>query len=328
MRFSSLVAVAAATAPVAVFAKGRMGYALGSRLPDGSCKTTSDYVADFAVLKDTSTFVRTYSAVDAGDSSGPVCYVPGALLPAAQQAGFQVVIGLWADTDTAFNADVTEFMKYAKQYQSAIYAVTVGSEALYRNQQDSTTGLTASGLLSQIQSFSKTMTNAGLSFKIGTADSWNKYQDGTADPIISSGLCTILLVNAFGYWQQQTISNATATYLDDLQQAYGRIQSVAGSTTSIELWNGETGWPTDGGTDYGAAQAGTANAQTFWKQGVCAALDWNYDVFFFEAFDEPWKPASNGADGQPGDETHWGAYKSDRSSKFSDYSCSYTTPNY
>ena len=170
------------------------------------------------MLKDTSTFVRTYSAVDAGDSSGPVCYVPGALLPAAQQAGFQVVIGLWydsinptqclkdrafllllvltlpsrADTDTAFNADVTEFMKYAKQYQSAIYAVTVGSEALYRNQQDSTTGLTASGLLSQIQSFSKTMTNAGLSFKIGTADSWNKYQDGTADPIISSGLCTIL----------------------------------------------------------------------------------------------------------------------------------------
>ena len=53
-------------------------------------------------------------------------------------------------------------------------------------------------------------------------------------------------MNAFGYWQGQLISNATATYLDDLQQAYGHIQDVAGSTTSIELWNGETGWPTDG----------------------------------------------------------------------------------
>ena len=148
-------------------------------------------------------------------------------------------------------------------------------------------------------------------------------------------------MNAFGYWQGQLISNATATYLDDLQQAYGHIQDVAGSTTSIELWNGETGWPTDGmthnflyrdladfilgGTNYGAATAGTANAETFYKQGVCAALDWNFNVFYFEAFDEPWKPASTGADGQPGNENHWGAYNADRSPKFSDYSCTYSS---
>ena len=56
----------------------------------------------------------------------------------------------------------------------------------------------------------------------------------------------IRLVNAFGYWQGQEISNASATYLDDLQQAFGVIQSVAGSTDKIELWNGETGWPTTG----------------------------------------------------------------------------------
>ena len=63
--------------------------------PDGSCKTQADYAADFAVLKDTSTIVRTYSNVDGGDSSGPLCYVPGALLPAAKAAGFQVVLGVW-----------------------------------------------------------------------------------------------------------------------------------------------------------------------------------------------------------------------------------------
>ena len=32
MLFSSLVAVAAATTPLAVYAKGQLGYALGSRL--------------------------------------------------------------------------------------------------------------------------------------------------------------------------------------------------------------------------------------------------------------------------------------------------------
>jgi glucan 1,3-beta-glucosidase len=68
---------------------------------------------------------------------------------------------------------------------------------------------------------------------------------GTADDVIK-GKPDILLVNAFGFWQGEEIGNATHTYFDDLMQAYTHIQSVAGSTTSIELWNGETGWPSDG----------------------------------------------------------------------------------
>ena len=82
-----------------------------------------------------------------------------------------------------------------------------------------------------------------------------------------------------------------------------------------------------GGTNYGAATAGTKEAYYFWKQGVCAALDWDFNVFYFEAFDEPWKPASTGADGQPGNENHWGAYNADRSPKFDDYSCKYLVPD-
>ena len=54
------------------------------------------------------------------------------------------------------------------------------------------------------------------------------------------------LVNAFGFWQGQEIGNATATYLDDLMQAFTRIQHIAGSIDAIEVWNGETGWPTTG----------------------------------------------------------------------------------
>lgn len=71
-----------------------------------------------------------------------------------------------------------------------------------------------------------------------------------------------------------------------------------------------------GGTDYGSAKAGTDNAATFFKNGVCAALDWGVNVFYFEAFDEPWKPKSAGTNGQFGDEAHWGAYSSDRVAKF------------
>ena len=50
-------------------------------------------------------------------------------------------------------------------------------------------------------------------------------------------------INAFGFWQGQDIKNATHTYFDDIMQAYAHIGSV-NPGNKIELWNGETGWPT------------------------------------------------------------------------------------
>ena len=70
---------------------------------DGSCKAQADYAADLVVLKDTATIVRTYANVDAGDTSGPICYVPGALLPAAKAAGVKVILGIWYDNPKADN---------------------------------------------------------------------------------------------------------------------------------------------------------------------------------------------------------------------------------
>lgn len=102
-----------------------------------------------------------------------------------------------------------------------------------------------------------------------------------------------------------------------MAQALGHIQSVTGSVDAIEFWTGETGWPTDGGSNYGAATASTANANTFFHQGVCAALAWGTNVFYFEAFDEPWKPASVGQAGTPAIETTWGAMTANRGTKFS-----------
>lgn len=90
---------------------------------------------------------------------------------------------------------------------------------------------------------------------------------------------------------------------------------MAGSLDSVEFWNGETGWPTDGGTNYSAATASTSLAAQYYSQAVCGMLDWGVNVFYFEAFDEPWKPASTGDNGEAEDETHWGAMNADRSEK-------------
>jgi len=299
MRFLTILPVALVAAPALVSAGGSLGFALGDKKSDGTCKFQADYTADFATLSGTSKLVRVYAASD--------CNTAQQILPAAKAAGFQVILGIWPDTDESYAADKAAVVQYAPQYDDQVYAITVGSETLYRG------NFTGSTLLEKIQDVKSAV---GSSFKVGTADSWNKYQDGTADPLINGG-ADILLCNAFSYWQGQTIANATADFFDDIMQAFGHIQAVAGSASSgPELWVGETGWPTAGST-YQAAVPGVASAQTFWSQAVCGMLDWGVNVFSFEAFDEPWKPLSTGADGSVADETHWGVWNADRTSKYS-----------
>lgn len=342
MLVSSIILSLFATAPLQVFAAGTLGYALGSRHIDGSCKSVDDYKEDFDFLNKISPnppstplkqldphteklpIVRTYAQVDRANQSA-VCNVSGTILPAAHDKGFKVVIGLWAES---LDAEITEFHQYAKQYESAVYAVTVGSESLYRyyHQTDGhTTGLSNEELNGAINNYTQAMLDLDLKFPVGTADSWNVYDDGTADQIIQNTNVTILLVNAFGYWQNQPICNASLTYFDDMTRAYTQINSVAGRP--IELWNGETGWPTTAGASYGLAVDGVNEAYTFFKQGVCALLGWNKNVFYFEAFDEPWKQPSIGLSNQSEPETGWGLYNSDRSPKFpnNDYSCTFDT---
>ncbi|KAE8446512.1 hypothetical protein EG329_011975 [Mollisiaceae sp. DMI_Dod_QoI] len=267
-----LAALVLAAAPALVAARGSLGFALGDKKADGTCKFQADYAADFKTLGGTSKLVRGYAASD--------CNTAQEILPAAKAAGFQVILGIWPDTDESYAADKAAVVKYAPQYADQVYAITVGSETMYRG------NFTGDQLLAKIKDVKSAL---GGKFKVGTADSWNKYQDGTADPLIKGG-ADILLCNAFSYWQGQTIANSTGSFFDDVMQAFGRIQSVAGSTTSgPELWVGEVGWPTAGDA-YQNAVPGTSNAQTFWQKGICGILDWGVNVFSFEAFDEPWKP--------------------------------------
>lgn len=93
------------------------------------------------------------------------------------------------------------------------------------------------------------------------------------------------LANGFAYWQGKSGDDAVHTYFDDMAQALQRVQQINGSLSSIEFWNGETGWPTDGGTNYGTADAGTGNAASYYQNAVCGSLGWNLNSFYFEAFD-------------------------------------------
>ncbi|KAJ0326235.1 hypothetical protein COL5a_007059 [Colletotrichum fioriniae] len=304
MRSTSVLAAFLASAPGLALASGYLGFALGSKQPDGQCKYQADYEADFRAIRDASgsSIVRIYAA----DQCNTAQYI----LPAAKKEEFQVVLGIWApadsdrpDTEESCAADKAAILKHTPGYEDQVYAITVGSESMYRG------NFTGTELADKI----KDMKKAAPLFKIGTADSWNKYQDGTADAVIKEA--DILLTNAFSYWQGQTRDNATACFFDSIMQAFGRIQSVSGSLTKPELWVGETGWPSEG-AKYQQAIPGQDNAQAFYDSGVCGMVNWGFNVFFFEAFDEPWKPHAIGEDGSEAPETHWGGMKADRAPKY------------
>ncbi|KAF2189755.1 glycoside hydrolase family 17 protein [Zopfia rhizophila CBS 207.26] len=300
MRFPTIAASALAVTPAVVSAAGTMGFALGTKLPGGECKTQKDYEEDFKAISEASgaKMVRGYAASD--------CNFTKNVLPAAAEKGFKVMLGIWADYDESFANDTNAITSVAKQYTEQIYAVTVGSETLYRG------NFTGDELKDKIKTV-KDQLPKGI--KVGTADSWNKFADGTADPII--GTVDIILINAFAFWQGAGQDNATHVYLDDMFQAVGHIETIAGGPDKTpEIWNGETGWPTADGTDYGDAKGGLENAEEFWKNGFCALLDWGFNAFYFEAFDEPGKPASIGDNGKKADETTWGAMTADRKAKF------------
>ncbi|EEH08340.1 beta-glucosidase [Histoplasma capsulatum G186AR] len=298
MRLSSLLPLALAVSPAVVSAAGTFGFAMGVKNADGSCKTQKDFEDDFDVLKAHTRLVRTYSASDCDNAL--------TIIPAAKAKGFKVVLGIWPDVETSFKADTAILKKAVKGNEDVISAITVGSETLYRG------NFTGPELLAKINDVKKQIPGV----RVGTADSWNKYDDGTADALIHGGV-DYLLVNAFAFWQAQEVGNATATLFDDMARAMAHIQKVAGSRAKdIYIATGETGWPTDGGSNYGNAKAGTSNAKTFHDKGVCALLAWNVDVFFFEAFDEPWKPDSVGDNGKAASEKHWGMYTADRKAKY------------
>ena len=82
------------------------------------------------------------------------------------------------DTDESFNNDTAALQASVPGYEAQVFGITVGSEALYRG------SLTATQLLSKIQEVESMFPN----LTIGTADSWNKYADGTADPLIKGGV--------------------------------------------------------------------------------------------------------------------------------------------
>ncbi|CUS22513.1 LAQU0S05e07074g1_1 [Lachancea quebecensis] len=302
MKFSTIASLAAVGVS-SVSAVGDLGFNLGVKNNDGTCKSTEDYAKDLKILKDHTSTVKVYAASD--------CNTLQNLGPAAESAGFSVFVGVWPNDDAHFSAEKEALQSYLPNIKtSTVKGILVGSEALYRED------MTASELASKISEVKSLVADIkdsdGNSYSgtlVGTVDSWNVLVDGGNSDVIKAS--DMVMANAFSYWQGQTMENASYSFFDDIMQAMQTIQTVKG--TDIPFWVGETGWPTDG-TNFESSYPGTDNAAQFWQEGICAMRAWGVNVLVFEAFDEDWKPNTSGTSDV---EKHWGVWTSGDELKYS-----------
>lgn len=251
---------------------GMLGFALGNKRVDGSCKSTADYQEDLHAIEENSgsRIVRVYSAAE--------CDSAAQILPAARAQGFKVLLGVWPDTAESFAKDKSVIASVAPLYVQELYGVSVGSEALYRKVFD------GEQLLQKIIEI-KDVLPEGV-HRIGTADTWNKIVDGTADAVIAHHDVNLVLANAFAYWSPS--SNPDEAFRDQMQRVKSHIGRRGKKRVSdeIEVWTGETGWPSDGGSDNRESKAGTAAAASYYHRTMCESIVGGMNIFAFEAFDE------------------------------------------
>lgn len=306
MQFKYLTVLAAAVSSVSAI--GDLAFNIGVKDNSGNCKSTEEYESDFSVLESQSKIVKTYAVSD--------CNTLQNLGPAAEEAGFQVMFGIWPNDDAHFEEEKQALKDYLPNISvDTVKVFTVGSEALYRED------MTADELADKISDIKDTLKDIkdknGKSYssvQVGTVDSWNILVDGGSKPAIDAS--DFVFANAFSYWQGQTSKNASYSFFDDIMQALQTIQTAKG--TDIDFWVGETGWPTDG-TNFESADPTLENAKNYWQNAICAMRGWGVNVAVFEAFDEEWKPNTSGTSDV---EKHWGVFDDNNKPKF-DLSCDF-----
>jgi len=262
------------------------------RTPQDTCPSLAQVEVDVAALVQISNRVRIYSLDD--------CQGALLLLQAINNlnAPLTVTLGIWLDEwyATEFNPEWAALITVIQTVGlSKVEAIIVGSETQYRKDFSLTL---LEGFLANITT---TLSHYGYSnIKVATAD--------VIYNLIGSDLLNhepVIYVNQFPFWEGKGVNVSVSLIASTVQQ-------IVPSAHGKQILIGETGWPT-AGKSYNDAYPGLSQAQEYLNDLVCYFYHQNISYFWFEAFDEPWKPDTSGLN--LGVEPYFGVYTQDRQPK-------------
>lgn len=248
----------------------RKGFNIGAQNADGTCKSQAQWAQDFKGMKNLpGNFkdVRVYAASD--------CNTLELAVPAAKDAGVQLLVGIWTEDDAHYSAEKAALEAAITKYGvDWISAVSVGSEDLYRG--DTNAGRLAEqvydvrGMISQDK-------YGGKGIWVGHVDTYNAWNASSADLI---NAVDFVGVDAYPYWQGVTPDQGQSTFQKAIDETLGFINQY---NPAAKLWITETGWPT-AGPNFGNSVANKANAKTFWDAVLCKYAS-QYSIWWYTLHD-------------------------------------------
>ena len=201
------------------------------------------------------------------------------------------------DTELAANAianlaEVDRGIELAKEFDDIVVAVNVGNEALVEWNDHMVP-------LEQVITYIRRV-KAAIDQPVTTADNYEWWiKDGA--PLAAE--VDFLGIHTYPAWEEKTIDEAMPYTIENLQRVR---DALPGKPIAIL----EAGWASTA-IEFGDRASEAAQERYFtelkdWATGM------NMTVFFFEAFDEPWKGNPNNPLGA---EKHWGLFFVDRTPK-------------
>ncbi|MEJ2523307.1 MAG: glycosyl hydrolase [Gammaproteobacteria bacterium] len=189
-------------------------------------------------------------------------------------------------------AEIQRGIELARRYDDIVVAVNVGNEALV----DWNDHMVP---VEKVIQYVRQVRNA-IPQPVTVADNYVWWAEEGA-PLAAE--VDFLGIHTYPAWEEKTIDEALPYTIENLE----RVRAALPDKPIAVL---EAGWATTA-SEFGD-RAGEAAQARYYRELKEWAADANVTVFFFEAFDEPWK---GNPDNPLGAEKHWGIFFVDRTPK-------------
>lgn len=188
--------------------------------------------------------------------------------------------------------EIARGIEMAQQFEDIVVAVNVGNEALVEWNDHMVT-------LSKVIDYVRQV-KAAIDQPVTVADNYEWWiQDGA--PLAAE--VDFIGVHTYPAWEEKTIDEGLSYTIENLE-------GVRAALPDKPIAVLEAGWATEA-SEF-ADRAGDAEQTRYFNELDDWATENNMTVFFFEAFDEPWK---GNPDNPAGAEKHWGLFYVDRTPK-------------
>ena len=255
--------------------------------PDSDLRPSQDQVAeDLRLLAKNWRLIRVYSADRHGEDVLEVIR--------RERIDLKVMLGIWLAREPGaeeINArQIDDGIRLANQYEDIVVAVNVGNEVLIEWTEHPVREEQVIRYVRQVK--------AGVPQPVTVADNYVWWRDHGAALAREVDFITI---HTYPLWERKDID-------EGLSYTISNYETVRAAHPDKTIVIGEAGWATYTEGNLHVPRGGDERKQQRYYEEVTGwAQENKVTVFFFEAFDEPWKGS--------GTEGHWGLFTVDRKAK-------------